>query len=210
MPTNNQLTPTNIDVPTKNTESLIAETLSIRLGLRGSNLRLIANRPFETQEVESVATEADNIEGALQAICDTPANTVISFCGRDHSIVRPHAANPGQGTQLLARPGSRCAAQIVLAPVDEPAQQIAVRYALIKNTNREEGEPEYFFEAPGNPTTILTGNNVLPATVANPENGVIPKFPSSTPRVMKIANRVLFKLLPGTDPCVAHPCSYEL
>ena len=38
---------------------------------------------------------------------------------------------------------------------------------------------------------------------ANPEDGVIPKFPSSTPRVMMIANRVLFKLLETISQQVA-------
>ena len=47
-----------------------------------------------------------------------------------------------------------------------------------------------------NPTTILTGNNVLPATIANPETGEIDDIPSSSPQFLITASRMGLHLLP--------------
>ncbi len=176
----------------RNTESLIAETISVRVGLSATNT-------FPTlgnYEVEPVRTEADKIQDFLGTVCDAGEDTVITFRGRALKIVKPHPANPGQGTSLLSsRAGAKCAAQIVFAPVDEPAQYIAARYALIPNSRAEEGGPEFFLEAQGNPTTMLVGNNVLPATVPDPETGEIPDIPSSAPHAIATVNRVLFDFL---------------
>jgi hypothetical protein len=46
-----------------------------------------------------------------------------------------------------------------------------------------------------NPTTISTGNNVLPVTLADPETGEIDDIPSSQPRFLIAAYRMGFDLL---------------
>ena len=44
--------------------------------------------------------------------------------------------------------------------------------------------PQSWLVADFNPTTIPTGNNVLPATIADPETGEIDDIPSSSPRFL--------------------------
>jgi hypothetical protein len=168
-----------------NNESLIVETLYVRLGL--DIVKPSGSPPL--------VTEARAIEDALRAICAAPEGTTIIYRGRAHRIVLPHHANPTKGTHLLSHPGSIIAAQIVFAPMDEEAQHICVEYRLIKNMMHSDGGPLHFLECEGNPTTVLTGNNVLPVAIAHPETGVIQGYPSSAPLVMRTVNRILFEFL---------------
>ncbi len=110
-------------------ESLIAETMVVRLSLE----------PMEAVTDANPRSEADRIEAALQAISAVPDDTVVIFRGRAHKILKPHYANPSQGTQMVVRSGAKCAALIVLAPVDEPAHHISVRYALVSNWRESSG-----------------------------------------------------------------------
>jgi len=176
----------------RDTESLIAETLTVRLALGASNALPYLGK----DEYDPPKSEADKIQDFLEVACNASEDTVFNFRGRAFKFVKPHPANPGQGTQLLSsRAGAKCAAQIVFAPVDEPSQHIAVRYALVPNSKPEVGGPEFFLEAQGNPTTILVGNNVLPVTVTDPETGEVADLPSSAPHAVATLNRVLFEFL---------------
>jgi hypothetical protein len=83
----------------------------------------------------------------------------------------------------------------VVAPIDQPAQHIYVSYALIKNGNHVDGEPLYFLEAEGGPTTILSGNNLLPVTFRDPASGEPALYASSSPAAMMAVNRELFHFL---------------
>ena len=56
-------------------------------------------------------------------------------------------------------------------------------------------DPTSWLVADFNPTTILTGNNVLPATVADPETGEFTEIPSSQPSFLITAYRMGFDLL---------------
>ncbi len=140
---------------------------------------------------------------AIHAICDAPEDTIVLYRGRAHTIVKQHPANPDQGTQLLAHPGALVAAQIVLAPNDEPSQYIVVKYSVVHNLRHKDEEalqdaeppPLYFLEGAGNPTTNLAYNNLLPVTVPDPQSGATPQFPSSSLDVMLQMHRVLFDFL---------------
>jgi hypothetical protein len=178
---------------TTNVETLITETLVLRLGID----------PAMPDEPTLIKSQAADLRKAICAICDAEDGTIVLYRGRAYKIVKQHPANPDQGTQLLAHPGSLVAAQIVLAPVDEPSQYIVVRYFVVHNlrdrdhTASKDAEPPplYFYEVSGNPTTILANNNVLPVTVPDPQSGVAPPFPSSSLRVMRQLARVLFDFL---------------
>ena len=176
-------------------ETLIAETLVLRLGID----------PAAPNDPAPSKAQAYDLKKAISAICEAPDGTIVFYRGTAHTIVKQHPANPDQGTQLLAHPGSLVAAQIVLAPVDEPSQYIVAQYAVVHNlrggdqlaSQDQESEPvlQYFLEASGNPTTIYAGNNVSPVTVPDSQTGAMPQFPSSSRRVIRQMHCVLFEFL---------------
>ena len=193
--------PANNDKASKKIESLIAEPLALRLGVdqttalpSSTKLIAIAQRPY-TQP--SLNPETDAIAAALRAICQS-ATTRFQFQwqGRAHRLLGPDPTSSGHGTQLITiRPGAFIGAQIVVEPVDNEGQHIYVKYALVKNGKHIDGEPRYFLECEGNPTTLLTGNNVLPVTVRNAATGLEEAYPSSSHRAMMTVNRALFVFL---------------
>jgi len=160
-------------VSSKKTESLVAEDFVVRIALDvpGDN------------DIRTLPSEAYYVREALLAICNAPKDTVVQFCGRAHKLLWPHPANPKKGTRIdTASDNDEDAptkAQIVMAPVDEPNQHIYVRYELKRNLKREVGDPFHLLECSGNPTTILTGNNVFPVTTTDPDTGAIEPLPSS-------------------------------
>ena len=86
--------------------------------------------------------------------------------------------------------------KLVLSREDEPAQQVHVEYeAYAYQGPVGTEEPGVWLFAEFNPTTILTGNNVYPATIADPETGEINEIPSSQPRFLITAYRMGFHLL---------------
>ena len=173
-------------------ESLIAEPVALRLGLDRTKANPISPR-FPRGRLSK--SEAEKIEAALRAICAAPEDLIIERHGRRFKFVRPHPANPSKGTQLSSRPGSTCAAQIVVAPMDEPAQHIYAFYALLKNGNHVDGEARFFLECEGNSTTSLSFNNLLPITFRDPASGKLASYPSSSPAAMMAVNRELFYFL---------------
>ena len=192
------------------TESLIAEPLSLRLSIDRTSAQAIpSGRTLASTQVvatgqaiaapnsslTSLPREAKRIVDTLHAICAASADTVITWGGRPHKFISPHYANAAKGTQLIGRPGAERAAQIVIAPVDQPEQHIFTKFAVVPNGKWESGEPRYFLECEGNPTTLIAGNNILPVTARNPETKVVEPYPSSAPRVMTTLNRVLFRFL---------------
>lgn len=177
--------------PPKLTESLIAESILVRLGLDR----------LEAGEVLPLPSQADSIYRTLTAICTIAKNTVITFRGCEYIFIWPHEMKPKQGTQILSsgdeKYGSSIYAQIVLAPKDtrKRAQHIRVSYRLYLNGMWKDGEPLYILEGQGNPTTVLAGNNVLPVTTADPKTGLDEPLPSSSREAMETVNRVLFEWL---------------
>jgi hypothetical protein len=175
-------------------ETLITETLVLRLGID----------PAATNEPAPEKSQTHDLKKAIFAICDAPDGTIVLYRGRALRIIKQHPANPDQGTQLLTeRTGSMIAAQIVVAPDNEPSQYIVARYTInwnFRHGGQEAGEdgeviPRYTLEISANPTTIELGNNLLPATVPHPQSGTTPAFPSSSLRVMRQLARVPFDFL---------------
>ena len=182
----------------KHTERLIAEPLCARLGIDRTSAQAVASGNYIAAfgpRAASLPLEANRIVDALHAICALPEGSIVMWCGRPHKIFRPHPANPTKGTQLIGRAGSERAAQIVLAPVDQPDQHIFTKFAVIPNGKYAPGKPLFFLECEGNPTTLMTGNNVLPVTSRNPKTKAIERYPSSAHNVMTTLNRLLFRFL---------------
>ena len=192
------------------TERLIAEPLCVRLGIDRTSAQdtassaVIAPVPAIASSAIVAAPnpqdpplplEARRIAAALQAICAAADDAIVSWCGRQHKFVKPHYANAIKGTQLIGRAGAERAAQIVLAPVDEPNQHIFTKFSVIPNGKHAPGKPLFFLECEGNPTTLMTGNNVLPVTFRNPKTKKVERYPSSAHNVMTTLNRVLFCFL---------------
>ena len=82
-------------------------------------------------------------------------------------------------------------ARLVLEVEDCPAQRVSIKFKLVSGFDPYPASLQATF----NPTTIFTGNNVHPVTVADPETGEIRPFPSSDPQVMARINRLGFDLL---------------
>jgi hypothetical protein len=162
---------------------LITETIYLRLGL---------DRPA----AGSMGQEAANIERALHRLCALSAGTTVIVRGRAMRVVGPDPSQPEHGTCVLPpRQGTRINVQIVVEPVDKPRQWISLRFAILENWKKAPGAPEWLLEVEFNPTTLENGNNVLPATIPDPETGVLPRFPSSSPLVMQALNRSGFYFL---------------
>ena len=110
-------------------------------------------------------------------MCAAPTGTIVMWCGRPHTFVPQHPANPDKGTQLIGRAGAERAAQITLAPVDQPAQHIYAKFAVIPNGKAAPGDPPFFLECEGNPTTLVAGNNVLPVTSRDATSKALERYP---------------------------------
>jgi hypothetical protein len=180
------------------TERLIAEPLYIRLGIDRIVMPAVAaarNVAAHDPRTALLPPETKRIVDALHAICAAPPRTIVMWCGRAHTFVRSHHANPDKGTQLIGRAGAERAAQIALAPVDQPAQHIYAKFAVIPNGKAAAGDPLFFLEGEGNPTSLVAGSNILPVTSRNPTSQQIERYPSSAPGMMTTLNRVLFRFL---------------
>jgi hypothetical protein len=179
------------------TESLIAEPLCVRLGIDWTSAPAVTagiNIPAPNRQV-GLTPEAKRIAEALIAICNAPPGTTVMWAGRRYTIILAHHANPTKGTQLIGRPGAERAAQIVLAPVDQPEQHNYTKFAVVPNGKPAPGDPPFFLECEGNPTTLMRGNNVLPITARDPKTQEVGRYPSSARKVMTTLNRLLFHFL---------------
>ena len=92
---------------------LIAEPLSLRLGLDQPVMpaaTCVKNIAAFNPRSAHLPPETKRIVDALHAICAAPPGTIVMWCGRPHTFVRPHYANPDKGTQLIGRTGAEVAA----------------------------------------------------------------------------------------------------
>ena len=168
-------------------ESLITNSIVQRVALdwRGQDPSL------------SAPTSLQTVTAVLAAFPRLPADTTFVIYGHAHSLLLPHPANPEQGTRWTPDLAGGGKLELVLARVDQPAQQVRVEYHAYADQGRISlYEPKSWLVADFNPTTILTGNNVLPATIADPETGEIDDVPSSSPRFLITASRMGLDLLP--------------
>jgi hypothetical protein len=141
-------------------------------------------------------TSLQNLSAVLAAFPSLPPNSIFLVYGHAHQLLLPHPANPEQGTRWTPRLAGGGRLELVFSRVDAPVQRVYLRYEVYA----EQGwigvaDPESWLVADYNPTTIPTGNNVLPVTLADPETGEVDDIPSSQPRFLIAAYRMGFDLL---------------
>ena len=125
-----------------------------------------------------------------------PADSVFVIYGRAHRLILPHPANPDTGTRWTPKPSGGGKLDLVLARDDQPSHWVCPRFEVYPEQGKiGPDEPTSWLVANFNPTTILTGNNVLPATIADPETGEFNEVPSSDPPFLMTAYRIGFDLL---------------
>jgi hypothetical protein len=159
----------------------------------------------------SAGLEFDRICRCLQSICARKSNHLFFLFGRAHQIdsdVLPHGVSTTNWSPSADGRGGM--AQIILIPCSDPKQRIRLEYKLTWHSTLGHGRLDVSL----NPTTILVGNNVHPATTANPKTGEIPLFPSSSPDAMNrtfcLGFNVLEELhaqLPGTHEPLFDPAT---
>ena len=167
-------------------ESLVSDTIVLRVALdwRGQDLSLTG-----TTSLHAITT-------VLAQFPRLPAGRIFVIYGRDHKLLLPHPANPEQGTRWIPKPSGGGTLELVLARVDAPAQWVCLSYEVYPQQGDVDlDEPESWLVVDFNPTTIPTGNNVYPATIADPETGEIDEIPSSSPRFLVAAHRMGLDLL---------------
>jgi hypothetical protein len=168
-------------------ESLVTDSIVQRVALdwRGQDASLTGS------------TSLDTVTAILAQFPDIPAGRIFVIYGCAHQLVLPHPANPQQGTQWTPIRSGGGKLELVLARVDQPAQRVHLEYTAYAE-QKEIGvdEPTSWLSVDFNPTTIPTGNNVLPVTIADPVTGEIDEIPSSSPRFLIAANRMALHLLP--------------
>jgi hypothetical protein len=142
------------------------------------------SRPGDHPKAER--SEFARISEGLELICDPRRDHVFIIYGRAHRFVRSRPRHPSKGTFWRPAADGGGEAQIVLALVEEPAQRVMLRYQLVRAAAGASGWLNCTFS----PTTILAGNNVHPATIANPKTGEICAYPSSQPGVMEQVYRL--------------------
>lgn len=154
---------------------------------------IVVDRSGPSPLHRSVVSEFAIIARGLRAICDPDQDHLFIICGRAHRVVPTRPADSSKGTLWRPTPGGGGEAQIVLARVDEPAQQVRLSYKLVRAAGED---PESgWLTAEFNPTTILAGNNVHPAAIADPETGEVSPYPSSELGAMRQMHRLGFNLL---------------
>jgi hypothetical protein len=136
-------------------------------------------------------SEFARISLGLQSICDPRRDHIFIIYGRAHRVLPPRPGDSSKGTFWRPASDGGGDAQIVLVLVEEPTQRVVLRYQLLQAAAGASGWLTCTF----NPTTILAGNNVHPATIANPKTGEICAYPSSQPRVMKQVYRLGLDML---------------
>ena len=154
---------------------------------------IVVDRSGPNRFHRSMGSEFALIARGLRTICDPDRDHLFIIFGRAHKVVPTRPADSSKGTLWRPTPGGGGEAQIVLARVDEPTQQVRLSYKLVMAAGED---PESgWLTAEFNPTTILAGNNAHPATIADPETGGVSPYPSSDLTVMRQMHRLGFNLL---------------
>jgi hypothetical protein len=159
-----------------NFESLVTETI-------------VENIPIHWQSannsVRSRLCEGDRINDGLKLMCSLDPTFPLLISGRAHGLVEGPS-----GTKRVRRQDGGSEGQIVLAPFDQPSRWVRIGFKLVKGRG-----PEGWLTIDFNPTTVMVGNNVYPATFADARTGEIAAFPSSAPGVIPRLHRLGFYVL---------------
>jgi len=136
-------------------------------------------------------SDASRVETLLRKVCDQRDNNVFIIFGRAHSVEHGGPGESSLETVFSSREDGGWVANIVLSRSDEPAQQVHLAFTLAKSRT----DSRCWLTAEFNPTTILAGNNLYPATIADSETGELYDWSSSVPKVLKRMLRLGFEIL---------------
>jgi hypothetical protein len=150
--------------------------------------RIVVDRPRNARSHHR-QTDFERIAATLRAICDPQRKHRFIIYGREHSVIPTRPRDKGTYWRALANGGVH--AQIALVSVHEPAQRIYLTYKLEQPAYADSSS----LIAEFNPTTILAGNNVYPAAIADPITRALGEYPSSHPETMQQIYRLGFDLL---------------
>ena len=143
------------------------------------------------------SSEGRRLYDAFQTIVDLPPDFPLFIYSRAHRIVPAAAsdsASGGSGSFCNVKMDGGCDGRIVLTPLD-PAKRnkrIALNFKLVKG-QRDQG----WLTLGWNPTTIVAGDNVHPASMPNAQTGEIVRWPSSAKDTLNPFFRLGFVLLDG-------------
>ncbi len=119
--------------------------------------------------------EGNRIDAGLERICALDPTFPLLLSGRAHGLV----FGPS-GTAWARTPDGGAKGQIVMAPRDRPTRWVRIGFILVKARG-----PGGWLTLDYNPTTVLGGDNIHPATYA--ETGEIPAaFPSSSGVIQRL------------------------
>jgi hypothetical protein len=153
-------------------EMLITDSIVLSITLNGS------------PETSPPGPERERIFSALESICDRTKDHLFILNGVAYRVV--HGLDGmDSGTQFSRMGEADCEACIVLAPRDAANQYVTLTYTLRGDT----------LTVDFNQTTALSGNNVFPAILADPETGEALDFPSSDIFAMSQMNGLGFVML---------------
>jgi hypothetical protein len=137
--------------------------------------------------------EYSRIVSAFEAICNPHKQPFFILNGRAHQGL---ASYDGRNfCQWSPTAGGGGIAKIVIHPEDEPAQHILLKYTLSVSKENSGGHRRAWLNVEFSPTSLLTGNNILPVTIEDSTTGVCVHHPSSSPNVMQEIYRLGFNVL---------------
>jgi hypothetical protein len=173
-------------------ESLIAEPLCVRIGLDRNVMAAVTHASVSADiSSASLPPETRRIVDTLKLICEAKSEQTIMLYGIRHKF-RP--LKMGKGTKRAFRENCTYGAEILVTPDGRERQQIHVEYYVMQNVWNPK-EPAFYLECEGNPTTIMTGNNLRSVTIRDPKTGMKERYPSSSPQVLTLVNRSPFHFL---------------
>lgn len=172
-------------------EPIVASVLVDCGGLDRPNALAVGTAPPYRDAHPLATCEFDEIAAALEQLCDGGHHQNFDVFGREHRVLYSGRSDKCTFWKSFKNGGGE--AQIVLASLLEPTQRITLRYRLTKAAGRN-GQMGWL-QAAWNPTTILRGNNIHPATIVDPDNASDRPYPSSDLKVMKQIFRLGFDLL---------------
>jgi hypothetical protein len=146
----------------------------------------------DTGRAETAEAEFNGLVYGTKALCELNEDFPLFLFGRAHKVLHWHPGETSQGTVWTPRLDGGCEASIILAVVDQPVQRVCLKVKLTRSFS--EVGTTHRLEVDYNPTTIMAGNNVHPATIAD-HTGKAKLYPSSHPKVMRQIYRLGFNLL---------------
>jgi hypothetical protein len=130
------------------------------------------------------SSEGERILRGLQALCSVDDDFPLLIAGRAHFPVRG-----ASGTEFSQRLDGGCQGAIVLSPDKHATSWVRISFKLVRGRGSEA-----WLTVECNPTTLLVGNNVHPATFAD-DDGCFDSYPSSASRAVAGLLRIGFRVL---------------